>query len=159
VYTYWRQSCFSTKFTQPPCLHSWRQGESSIGMSAVDHMSLRRHTDSKRRPSATESDAKRNVVRHRPYTMQDDVALLPERRHGNVHLPGKSALRLVPQESRNRPTRVRVQTVCGAHPASCPMGTGCPYPGGKARQGRDADHSPHLVPRSRMSRSYTSSLP
>jgi hypothetical protein len=25
----------------------------------------------------------------------------------------------------------------------------------KARQGRDADHSPHLVPRSRVSRSYT----
>jgi len=34
------------------------------------------------------------------------------------------------------------------------MGTG-----GKARPGRDADHSPHLVPRSRMSRSYTSSPP
>jgi hypothetical protein len=27
------------------------------------------------------------------------------------------------------------------------------------RPGRDADHSPHLVPRSRMSRSYTSSPP
>jgi hypothetical protein len=32
-------------------------------------------------------------------------------------------------------------------------------PGGKSRLGRDADHSPHLVPRSRMSRSYTSSPP
>jgi hypothetical protein len=32
-------------------------------------------------------------------------------------------------------------------------------PGVKARPGRDADHSPHLVPRSRMSRSYTSSPP
>jgi hypothetical protein len=31
--------------------------------------------------------------------------------------------------------------------------------GGKAWPGRDTDHSPHLVPRSRMSRSYTSSLP
>jgi hypothetical protein len=30
-----------------------------------------------------------------------------------------------------------VQTVSGAHPASCTMGTG-----GKARPGRDADHSP-----------------
>jgi hypothetical protein len=29
------------------------------------------------------------------------------------------------------------------------------FPGGKARPGRDADHSPRLVPRSRMSRSYT----
>jgi hypothetical protein len=33
------------------------------------------------------------------------------------------------------------------------------FPGGKARLGRDADHSPHLVPRWRMSRSYTSSPP
>jgi hypothetical protein len=35
-----------------------------------------------------------------------------------------------------------VQTGSGAHPASCTMGTGVPLPGGKARQGRDADHSP-----------------
>jgi hypothetical protein len=35
-----------------------------------------------------------------------------------------------------------VQTVSGAHPASCIMGTGGPFPGGKARPGRDADHSP-----------------
>jgi hypothetical protein len=41
-----------------------------------------------------------------------------------------------------------------AHPASYPMGTGGPFPGSKARSGRDADHSPHLVPRSRMNRSY-----
>jgi hypothetical protein len=30
----------------------------------------------------------------------------------------------------------------GAHPASCTMGTGSPFPGGKARPGRDDDHSP-----------------
>jgi hypothetical protein len=30
-----------------------------------------------------------------------------------------------------------------------------PFPGGKARPGLDADHSPHLVPSSTMSRSYT----
>jgi hypothetical protein len=35
-----------------------------------------------------------------------------------------------------------VQTGSGAHPASCTMDTGGPFPGGKARQGRDADHSP-----------------
>jgi hypothetical protein len=35
-----------------------------------------------------------------------------------------------------------VQTGSGAHPASCTMGTGSPFPGGKARPGRDADHSP-----------------
>jgi hypothetical protein len=52
-----------------------------------------------------------------------------------------------------------VQTGSGAHSASCTMGTGGPFPGGKARLGRDADHSPPLVPRSWMSRSYTSSPP
>jgi hypothetical protein len=35
-----------------------------------------------------------------------------------------------------------VQTGSGIHPASCTMGTGGPFPGGKARPGRDADHSP-----------------
>jgi hypothetical protein len=35
-----------------------------------------------------------------------------------------------------------VQTGSGAHPASYPMGTGSPFPGGKAWPGRDADHSP-----------------
>jgi hypothetical protein len=34
-----------------------------------------------------------------------------------------------------------VQTSSGAHPASYPMGTGGSFPGGKARPGRDADHS------------------
>jgi hypothetical protein len=45
-------------------------------------------------------------------------------------------------------SNVCVQTGSGTHPASCPMGTGDPFLGGKARPGRDADHSPHLVPRS-----------
>jgi hypothetical protein len=38
-----------------------------------------------------------------------------------------------------------VQTGSGAHPASYPMGTGGgggPFPGGKARVGRDADYAP-----------------
>jgi hypothetical protein len=35
-----------------------------------------------------------------------------------------------------------VQTGSGAHPASCTMGTGGPFPGGKAQSGRDANHSP-----------------
>jgi hypothetical protein len=34
------------------------------------------------------------------------------------------------------------QTSSKAHPVSCTMGTGGPFPGGKARQRRDADHSP-----------------
>jgi hypothetical protein len=35
-----------------------------------------------------------------------------------------------------------VQSDSGAHPASCTMGTRGPFPGGKARPGRDSDHSP-----------------
>jgi hypothetical protein len=35
-----------------------------------------------------------------------------------------------------------VQTGSGAHPASCTMGTGGAFPGGKSRPGRNADHSP-----------------
>jgi hypothetical protein len=35
-----------------------------------------------------------------------------------------------------------VQTGSEAHPACCTMGTGGPFPGCKARPGRDADHSP-----------------
>jgi hypothetical protein len=35
-----------------------------------------------------------------------------------------------------------IQTGSGAHPASCTMGTGSPFPGAKTRPGRDADHSP-----------------
>jgi hypothetical protein len=35
-----------------------------------------------------------------------------------------------------------VQIGSGAHPTSYPMGTGGPFPGGKARPGRDADRSP-----------------
>jgi hypothetical protein len=50
-----------------------------------------------------------------------------------------------------------VQSGSEAHPASYPMSTGGPFPRGKARPGRDADHSPHLVPTSRMSRRYISS--
>jgi hypothetical protein len=51
------------------------------------------------------------------------------------------------------------ETGSGAHPASCTMGTKGPFPGAKARPGRDTDHSPHLEPRSRMSSSYTLSPP
>jgi hypothetical protein len=47
----------------------------------------------------------------------------------------------------------------GANPACYPMGTGGPFPEGKARPGRDADTHPYPVPRLTMSRSYTSSPP
>jgi hypothetical protein len=35
-----------------------------------------------------------------------------------------------------------VQTGSGAHPASYPMGTGGPFPGGKAARDVKADHTP-----------------
>jgi hypothetical protein len=35
-----------------------------------------------------------------------------------------------------------VQIGSGVHPASCLIGTEGPFPGGNARPGRDADHSP-----------------
>jgi hypothetical protein len=35
-----------------------------------------------------------------------------------------------------------VETGSGAHPAFCTMGTVGPFPGSKARPGRDTDHSP-----------------
>jgi hypothetical protein len=52
-----------------------------------------------------------------------------------------------------------VLTGSGSHPAFYPVGSGASLPGGKARPGYNAEHLLHLVPRSRMSRSYTSSPP
>jgi hypothetical protein len=52
-----------------------------------------------------------------------------------------------------------VQTGTGAHPASCPVGTGGPFFGAKCGQGVTLTTYPHLLPRYRMSRSYTSSPP
>jgi hypothetical protein len=46
-----------------------------------------------------------------------------------------------PAEATNFISSVYVQTGSGAHPASCTVGTGGPFPGGKTRPGRDADHS------------------
>jgi hypothetical protein len=47
-----------------------------------------------------------------------------------------------PAGARDFSCNLCVQTGSGAHPASCTLGTGGPLPGGKARPGRDADHSP-----------------
>jgi hypothetical protein len=52
-----------------------------------------------------------------------------------------------------------VQTGSGAHPASCPMGTWVLSPGLKRGRGVTLTTPPHLVPRSGMSRSHTSSPP
>jgi hypothetical protein len=45
-----------------------------------------------------------------------------------------------PAETKDVSSNLCVQTSSEAHPASCKMGTGDPFPEGKARSGRDADH-------------------
>jgi hypothetical protein len=52
-----------------------------------------------------------------------------------------------------------VQTGSGAHPVSCPMGTRGPFPGVKRGRSVTLTTHPHLVRRSWMSKSYTSSPP
>jgi hypothetical protein len=47
-----------------------------------------------------------------------------------------------PAGAKDFPSILCVQTGSGAHSASSPMGPGGPFPGGNARPGRDADHSP-----------------
>jgi hypothetical protein len=61
-----------------------------------------------------------------------------------------------PTEAKDFSSSLCIQTNSEAHPASYTMGTDGTFPGGKARPGHDADHSLHLVPRSVMSRSYSS---
>jgi hypothetical protein len=64
-----------------------------------------------------------------------------------------------PAEAKNVSSSFCFQTGSEVHPASYPLGTGSPFPGGNAQQGQDSDYSPHLVPRSRMSTNSTSSPP
>jgi hypothetical protein len=52
-----------------------------------------------------------------------------------------------------------IQTGSEAHTVSCTMGTGGPFSGAKRGWGVTLTNHPHLVPRSRMSRSYISSPP
>jgi hypothetical protein len=47
-----------------------------------------------------------------------------------------------PADVKNCSSILCVQTSYGAHPASYPMGTVGPFARGKARPGRDAEHSP-----------------
>jgi hypothetical protein len=48
----------------------------------------------------------------------------------------------IPDRAEDFSSSLCVQTGSGAHPACCTMGTRGSFPGGKARPGRDADHSP-----------------
>jgi hypothetical protein len=57
------------------------------------------------------------------------------------------------------PSSLSVQTGSGAHPAPCTMGTGGHFPWAKRGRGVTLTTHPHLMPRSRMSRSYISSPP
>jgi hypothetical protein len=61
----------------------------------------------------------------------------------------------LPAEAKDFSSSLCVQTGSGAHPVFCAMSTGGPFPGGKARPGRDADHSPPSSAEVEMSRSYT----
>jgi hypothetical protein len=61
-----------------------------------------------------------------------------------------------PTEAKDFSCNPCVQISSGAHLASFPMGTGGPFSRGK---GRDVDHSPHLLLRSIICRSYISSPP
>jgi hypothetical protein len=53
-----------------------------------------------------------------------------------------------PAEAKDFSSSLCVETSSEAHPASCSVGAGGPFPGANARPGRDADYSPYLVPRS-----------
>jgi hypothetical protein len=64
-----------------------------------------------------------------------------------------------PAEAKDLSSSLCVQTSSGAHPASYPMGTGGPFLGVKRGPGVTLTTHLHLVPRSRMSRSYKSSPP
>jgi hypothetical protein len=64
-----------------------------------------------------------------------------------------------PTEAEDFPSSLRVQTGSGAHPASCPMGTGGPFPGVKRGRCVMLTTHPHLVSRLRKSKTCTSSHP
>jgi hypothetical protein len=60
----------------------------------------------------------------------------------SVRLDDRASEVRSPPEAEGFFSSLCVQTGSGAHPASCPMRTGRPFPGTKAGPGRDADHLP-----------------
>jgi hypothetical protein len=64
-----------------------------------------------------------------------------------------------PAEATDFSTSLCVQTGSGAHPASCTIDTGVPSPGVKSSRCVTLTAHPHVVQRSRMSKSYMSSPP
>jgi hypothetical protein len=65
----------------------------------------------------------------------------------------------IPSRGKGFSSSLCVQTSSEAHTASCPMGTGGPFPGVKRGRGATLTTHPHVVLRLRMSRSYASSPP
>jgi hypothetical protein len=59
------------------------------------------------------------------------------------------------QRRKDFSSSLSVQTGSGVHPASCAVGTGFPFSGAKRGRGVTLTTYPHLVPRPRVSRSYT----
>jgi hypothetical protein len=59
-----------------------------------------------------------------------------------------------PAGAKDFPVNLCVQTGSEAHPASCTMGTGGPFPGAKRGLGVTLTTHLHLMPSSRMSMSY-----
>jgi hypothetical protein len=64
-----------------------------------------------------------------------------------------------PAEAKDFSSSLCAQTCSEAHPASYQMGTGGPFQGVNRGRGVTLTTHPHLVSRSRMSRSYTSFPP
>jgi hypothetical protein len=64
-----------------------------------------------------------------------------------------------PAEAKQFSSCLYVQTDSGAHPSSYTLDTGGQFSGVKRDRDATLTTHPYLVPRSRMSRSYTSSVP
>jgi hypothetical protein len=64
-----------------------------------------------------------------------------------------------PEEAKDYSSSLCVQTSSEAYPAPCPMSTVCPFQGLKRCRGVTPTTHPHLMPRSTVSKSYTSSSP
>jgi hypothetical protein len=71
-----------------------------------------------------------------------EVLGFPERLVSTVCDYGPGGRGSIPTKTEDFSSNLCVQTGSGAHPASYTVGTGGSFPGGKARPGRDADHSP-----------------
>jgi hypothetical protein len=77
-----------------------------------------------------------NVV-HLPLVLYNDVNRVAQ----SVQCLTKDWTAGVRSPTEDFSSNLCVQTGSVAHPASCTVGTGGSFPGGKARPGRDADHS------------------